>query len=517
MKNFKNGKKLCDQMINYMKRSWAERESQIPQSKKSRISSKKSRISYFTPLEKKIYDALYALTEKIQSETTRSQEFASIKEQLRIIKQQILGKRSHNLSLCEKTSFLEFLVRLETEKLSNKEAETYKSFVSEIWTQYMRSNFLPYLSGPIFILKNKHFENDDQELAAIMTFVKYQWDVLYDQCTYGEEQYNMIGFIMGQNECNCTCITALLLVTADCLGLFPEFILGQRNIEHIFVVTHRAMVIEAAGTPASTIVDDDEPRGPIVNPIRTPKEFFDAVSGWYTPGWKIRQMKTKKLMATLDEPDSDFEKAMQIHFSKPNLTDPDFVLKWLEEFADWSDIKEYVGNPDFMRLYYEYLLLYHQYHNTHLFQHNKITSQIPMELMTDTSNQTRKYRMLFLVTVLYFDKGEDYYDNYDFQTNKFGNEELDLNERIDINIWHPFNLLKGFAHELISQVDKVCVTFTSDPTDVLVENLFKKEAYKNLTYIAQLWRRINKFAPKTSIKIPTTYILNLEKQINSCF
>lgn len=509
-----------------MKRS-RDKDSQSPkihEPDEKRYKMTPKRIEYYTPLEQKIYDELYSLTQMIQSDSTKSQEFELKKQKLRELNEKLLGNR-RSTDQCKSTDFLEFLIDFETGKLNQKERQLYKSNVIDIWNQYMKKNFLPYLNGPISILKSKQIKNDDQELSAIMTFVKYQWDVLYGGCPYPKdplsgEHYNVITFLLGQNDCHCTCITALLLVSADCLGLFPDFILGQISHGHIYVVTHRGLAIEGSGRQASQIMMGYKARVPTSSAIRTPQRFVESVN-WYLRRrpFEIRKKGTiDKIQETWGKSIPTFQESMQNHFMQPNQSDRDFVLQWFDNFADLKTFVKFHNNANFLRLYDEYLVLSQEFRDSHLFTSSRIimpSFNLPefkirqlfiQNMMRNPENHRKKYRMLFFWTVLYLNIDENHYMRNIFKEGK------DVNDTVIIKFLH---VLHKQAALFIDVTREICETY-SDEYDAQ-EEVFKKLAYENLEFIANVWNYVNNRAPSSDVTIDHHNVHILERLIKTCF
>ncbi len=163
--------------------------------------------SYLTSSEKKIYDVLYSLDDMIKSESKTHHftvnpysfyQFNAKLSELAGLNEKYLGKSKYDklISSCVSTAFLEDLIHHETTLLNRNEAIEYKSTVLNLWDEYMRVKFLPYLVTPILILKKHNIENDDKELSAIMRFIRLQWDILYGGCPYGlgPRDYNVLSF-----------------------------------------------------------------------------------------------------------------------------------------------------------------------------------------------------------------------------------------------------------------------------------------------------------------------------------
>lgn len=522
-------------------------DSNQPEEKRARTKDKQ--ISYYTPLEQKIYDELYNLTQMIQTDSTKSEKFELTKNKLQELNKKLLGQQKL-LNQCQSTRFLEFLIDFESVKLNQKEKQLYKSNVLDIWNQYMKANFLPYLNGPVSILKRISVENDDQELAAIMTFVKYQWDVLYGGCPYPKdpysgEHYNMIGFLLGKNECHCTCITALLIVSADCLGLFPDFIFAQHTAGHVYVVTHRGLAIEGAGTAASDIIIGDKPHGPTSYALRSPEDFVQKI-GWFTGHSRsdIRKKGTLDIMKKtfgMDKRET-FAEALDNHETSPTLSDKDFVLQWIHMFGQIRIFMQFYKDPLFLRLYDEYLLLYKKYHDSHLFKDNleiptvfvvdnsnlsSAASIFHEKIMTDKESQTKKYRMLFFLTILFLNVDGDYFgDMIDFDDNNgsSNNENENNDYQPDGTEEHKWllDMVKDYARSFLDEAKAICNTFTEDlsmdrMSGVTKSAVFKQAAYENMKLILDLWKIINDRASNQNDRIPIPLIRQLENLIKSCF
>lgn len=229
-------------------------------------------------LTRSVFVALKKLSAKINQNATKA-EMEQSKMNLKGLNEKY-GKYFgfSNLS-CVSTSFLESVINYEMNQnnLNVEQARDYKNNVLDIWTEYINSQILPYLFQPASILKTNQdsFQNINNQLWEIMTVVKYQWDVLHSGCTVPTsdegKQSNLTGFLMRENRCNCICLTALLLVTADCLGLFPDLIHGE-EIDGIFsVVTSSGLIIEGPPKQKSFYV---------VHSINSGKDFVNGLKNY---------------------------------------------------------------------------------------------------------------------------------------------------------------------------------------------------------------------------------------------
>ena len=457
------------------------------------------RSRYFTPLEEKIYDVLKKLAHMIQSGST---ELDSAKKELRILNEKYMGVISME---CAGTSILQALMDFETAELNQKERQEYNSDVFHVWNLYVKRNFFPYLAGPVHILTTKHIENDDQELSAIMLFVKYQWDELYGKCQFNEDHYNVIGFLSGRNECNCTCISAILLMTADCLGLFPEFILAQQTWEHIFVITHRGLAIEGT-LPIKSMMRGNKPRAPTSYAIRTAKDFIESV-GWYT------EHKHYKDSGEYDRP--EFVAAMLSETENPTISGRNFAIKYIKKFSELKVFERRHMNARFTAFYYEYLLLLHEYRSSHMLEQVGIptigNNQFD-DMIRFPRYRHRKYRMLVLLTIMYLNLDKTYYHyNYDRTGPKLTAGVI--------------KLFSKHASDVNRYTEQICDEFTSDDSTfdspmMTSTEIFKTAAYDNFKVIIELWRTIIELSKKSTdsdVTIPTYYIVNLKKLINTCF
>lgn len=498
---------------------------------------------YYTPLEIKIYNVLYDIILIIQSQSTKlSKKLEILKETLKQLNIKYLGQSVYQ---CQSTSFLEYLIQFETAQFSKSEAELYGNNVMDLWNQYMKYNLLPYLSGPIKILKTKRPENDDQELSAIMTFIKYEWDVLYDGCPYPKnplkgEHYNVIGFLMGQNECHCTCITALFLITADCLGLFPEYIFAQIHPGHIYVVTHHGLVIEGAGKEARDIIQGSLPRVPVgegESGIRTPKEFLQSV-GWYSHRQIVRKKKTLDVMKSQNIQINNsvvysnfktFDKEFEDYVNGGNMSqqnDKEFVLKWLSNFSEFYYdyyIKE-KHNKDYLRLYYEFVLLFNLYFNTYLFKSIDVTDTGPSANMMRIPND--KYKLMLNATTLYLINSNYSNNDHGFLKNIHSDQEFWDNDVPEIDINEGLTTTSSsLFHELLKKIPKFMDDMRflcSEPVghSVVPDDKFKSESVLNIKIIIGLWQRIvdyNIFRSRSSTKILNLSISELKQMLMNCF
>ncbi len=489
------------------------RKRKFPDDNNADLAQRPSKIAKLGQLDLDILDTLYHITEIIQTETVkqRFQEFEQSKDKLQFLNQKLLGRNSLKMSKCQSTEFLETLLRFETAKFRSNEAEMYRTNVLEIWEMYMRVHMLPYLAGPIAIVQKGQLDNDEQELASIMTFAKFQWDVLYNGCPYPKnpdsgEHYNMIGFMLGKNDCHCTCITALLLTTAECLGLFPKYIHGQVSYEHIYVITHTGLILEGAGSPASTLSRGDEPRNPTKYAIKSPKEFLDNV-GWYEIRQNVRKSKTKDLVESMNihEPNNDdFKKALAEHLLNPLISDDDFVEKWIQNFEmyKYNSDDSLISNPKFMNMYYKYLLILYKFRDSNYLGYDKtltiFKSPIPQVLYIDEYNIKRKYEMLLFVT---------------FQI-------VIVSDSHGYEISNPqiFYLLDN-APTFTKNIGIICNTFTSENTRNVEE--FKMVSKENLQKIIDALKSLrdpeSQKHSHPNYKHLNLYIRSLQQYIKSCF
>ena len=437
---------------------------------------------------------------------------------------------------------MEGLIRFETAQLIENVAE-YKSEVLSVWTRYMKLNCLPYLSGPISIVKTRHMENDDydddRELSAIMTFVKYQWDILYSKCPYARGHYNLIGFLAGKNKCNCTCITALLIVTADCIGLFPQYIMAQVTRKHIYVVTHRGLVIERSGDPGDNIV-----RVPTSYGIRSFEDFIRDIA-WY----KKNQDLYEKI---LGEAVPNFENAMSTQFSNvTTMTDEAFVIKWIKVFSRIDKFEKYYDNRQFIWFYEDYLLLYQKHHNSMLFKNSQIPHLVAdsvKDLVEDlvnnpdeSSNQDR-YRMLFFLTVIYLNINSEQYtsDLYNMepeQSSAKPDEYIEYIPDVKITKTRIIQMKKSYnetfeydtlleftveSRRFMKYVRDICHTFKDNSSRTTNSTVFKKFADENFEIIIRIWGKINATIDEMSVEyyipgINSNYIPELIKLRETCF
>ncbi len=346
----------------------------------------------FTAQQNQIWDALYSMGAMINSDKYKTREFNDQKERLKKLNEEYLGTAVYNDNLiCKSTDFLETNVKFqaEQEQLNVKDSGLYKSKVLKVWNDVMRYEILPYLCGPVNILTSTNVDprDTDQELAAIMYFIKYAWDILYSSCPYKKEQFNMVDFLLKKElTCNCTCVTTLLIGTTDCLGLFPDFVVAQRTVDHVYVVTINGMRIDGADAPAPQIIGD-EGNQPMDYFLKTADDYFKQ-NGWWS-------FQSNNVGIGLD-----YEK----------MTDKAFVTKYIYLWTDRDKIPIYANNGiDNINLYYTSLYLYQLnkdaalWHGITLPDYSALfDSQTPFyALWTDKENLKRKYKMLFLVSLLF--------------------------------------------------------------------------------------------------------------------
>lgn len=234
-------------------------------------------------LEDKIFDVLSKLNVMILENRTRNQEFEDAKIELEMLNQKYKldvqyhreeetsddnhsyqGLENDSLSdtECASTLFLEGVIDFEIKKakLTQVQAANYKATALDAWFNYMDQHILRYLMQPALIVKQGHQQwgldlsghKRDERLVEIMRFAKHQWNLLDKMCEKSKSDAggaNVIGFLMKSSKCNCTCVAALLLLTADCLGLFPDFIRGEKLVygfgdSEIVVTTYDGQIVE---------------------------------------------------------------------------------------------------------------------------------------------------------------------------------------------------------------------------------------------------------------------------------
>ena len=203
------------------------------------------------------------------------------------------------------------------------------------------------------------------------------------------------------------------------------------------------------------------------------------------------------------------------------MSDEAFVRKWIKIFGKPNTyLAKCQTSSTFMRLFYEYILLREKYKNIEPFLRTALPNTYVITnqskefrfLWTDKDNHQRKYRMLFLLTVLYFEKYKD------------------------VNLDPPitYQIVRGLLESYMTQIKNVCDTFTEQPPmdnipGVTQTKAFKDLAHTNLSRIAQQWQKMidnaasgsssvhfsnEKLVPLDELKVVLIWI---QRMLETCF